>query len=66
MKTGKATALTGWTFLGKVMSQLLIYCLGWSSEKAMATHSSTLAWKIPWMEEPGRLQSMGLLRVGHD
>ena len=35
-------------------------------EKAMATHSSTLAWKIPWTEEPGRLQSMGLLRVGHD
>ena len=32
-------------------------------EKAMATHSSTLAWKIPWMEEPGRLQSMGSLRV---
>ena len=31
------------------------------SEKAMATHSSTLTWKIPWMEEPGRLQSMGLL-----
>ena len=36
------------------------------SEKAMAPHSSTLAWKIPWAEEPGRLQSMGLLRVGHD
>ena len=36
------------------------------SEKAMATHSSTLAWKIPWTEEPGRLQSMGSLRVGHD
>ena len=35
-------------------------------EKAMATHSSTLAWKIPWMEEPGRLQSMGSQRVGHD
>ena len=35
-------------------------------EKAMAPHSSTLAWKIPWMVEPGRLQSMGLLRVGHD
>ena len=35
-------------------------------EKAMAPHSSTLAWKIPWMEEPGRLQSMGLRRVGHD
>ena len=35
-------------------------------EKEMATHSSTLAWKIPWMEEPGRLQSMGLQRVRHD
>ena len=34
-------------------------------EKAMAPHSSTLAWKIPWTEEPGRLQSMGSLRVGH-
>ena len=36
------------------------------AEKAMAPHSSTLAWKIPWTEEPGRLQSMELLRVGHD
>ena len=36
------------------------------SEKAMAPHSSTVAWKIPWMEEPGRLQSMGSLRVRHD
>ena len=35
-------------------------------EKAMATHSSTLTWKIPWTEGPGRLQSMGLLSVGHD
>ena len=35
-------------------------------EKEMATHSSTLAWKIPWTEEPGRLQFMGLLRVRHD
>ena len=35
-------------------------------EKAMAPHSSTLAWKIPWTEKPGRLQSMALLRVGHD
>ena len=45
-------------------------CFCWhyrpSPEKAMATHSSTLAWKILWTEEPGRLQSMGLLRVGHD
>ena len=37
-----------------------------SPEKGMAPHSSTLAWKIPWMEEPGGLQSMGSLRVGHD
>ena len=37
----------------------------WRTKKA-APHSSTLAWKIPWMEEPGRLQSMGSLRVGHD
>ena len=36
------------------------------SEKVMAPHSSTLAWKTPWMEEPGRLQSMGSLRVGPD
>ena len=34
--------------------------------KVMATHSSTLAWKMPWTGEPGRLQSMGSLRVGHD
>ena len=36
-------------------------CLAWRKEKAMAPHSSTLAWKIPWTEEPGRLQSMGSL-----
>ena len=35
-------------------------------EKEMATHSNTFAWKIPWTEEPGRLQSMGLQRIGHD
>ena len=40
------------------------YIVYW--EKAMAPHSSTVAWKIPWMEEPGRLQSMRLLRVRHD
>ena len=40
--------------------------LGKIEEKAMAPHSSTLAWKIPWTEEPGRLQSMGSLRVKHD
>ena len=38
----------------------------WPLEKAMAPHSSTLAWKNPWTEEPGRLQSMGSLKVRHD
>ena len=41
-------------------------CLGFCMEKAMAPHSSTLAWKVPWMEEPGRLQSMRSLRVRHN
>ena len=41
-------------------------CIHQSREKAMAPYSSTVAHKIPWMEEPGRLQSMGSLRVGHD
>ena len=49
--------------LSKFQIYALVYCTG---EKAMAPHSSTLAWKIPWMEEPGGLQSMGSLRVGHD
>ena len=42
--------------------------LGWEDplEKEMATHSSILAWRIPWTEEPGGLQSMGSQRVGHD
>ena len=45
-----------------------VQSLGWKDllEKEMSTHSSILAWKIPWMEEPGRLQSMGSQRVGHD
>ena len=42
----------------------IIFAVG--LEKEMATHSSTLAWKIPWMEKPGKLQSMGSQRVGHD
>ena len=44
----------------------LIPGLGRSLEKEMAAHSSIVAWKIPWTEEPGRLQSMGSQRVGHD
>ena len=50
------------------MQESCVQSLGWEDplEKEMATHSSTLAWKIPWMEEPGRLQSTGSQRVGHD
>ena len=50
------------------MSETWVQSLGWEDplEKEMATHSSTLAWKIPWMEEPGSLQSTGSQRVGHD
>ena len=50
------------------MQQTWIPSLGWegSLEKEMATHSSILAWRIPWTEEPGGLQSKGLQRVRHD
>ena len=74
--------LCPWDFLGKstgvgchrlfrfcyysILQFLLLNLQVYISEKAMAPHSSTLAWKIPWTEEPGRLQSMGSLRVGHD
>ena len=49
-----------------VLAQVLALARIPLSEKAMATHSSTLAWKIPWTEEPGGLQSMGLLGIRHD
>ena len=49
-----------------VCARVYFFSLMEDPEKAMAPHSSTLAWKIPWMEAPGRLQSMGSLRVGHD
>ena len=59
--------------VGFISGYLSVYAQQWDCwviwqflEKAVATHSSTLAWKIPWMEEPGRLQSMGSLRVGQD
>ena len=50
------------------MWETWVRSLGWEDpqEKEMATYSSTLAWKVPWMEERGRLQSMGLQRVGHN
>ena len=57
--TGKIIALTLWIFVCKVMSLLFNTLSRFVKEKAMATHSSTLAWKIPWAEEPGRLQTMG-------
>ena len=50
------------------MQETRVWALGWEDplEKEMAIHSSTIAWKIPWTEEPGRLQSMGSQRVRHD
>ena len=50
------------------MWETQVQSLDWDDplEKEMAPHSNTLAWKSPWTEEPGRLQSMGLQRVGHD
>ena len=50
------------------MQETLVQSLGWEGplEKEMAAHSSILAWKIPWMVEPGRLPSVGSQRVGHD
>ena len=51
-----------------VMQETQVQSLGWEDplEKEMATYSSILAWKIPWTEEPDRLQFMGSQRVGHD
>ena len=50
------------------MGETWVQSLGWEDplEKGKATHSSILAWRIPWTEDPGGLQSMGLQRVGHD
>ena len=50
-----------------VMQEIQVRSLGWEDplEKSMATHSSILAWKIPWTEEPGRLQPMGSQRFGY-
>ena len=57
-----------WRLSSKKLQETQNQSLGWEDplEKEMATHSSILAWRIPWTEEPGRLQSMGLQRVGHD
>ena len=67
--------MNGWTSLVaqtvkrlSTMQETRLQSLGWEDplEKEMAIHSRTIAWKIPWTEEPGRLQSMGPQRVGHD
>ena len=68
----------GWAFKTSLVAQTVkrlstmqetrVRALGWEDplEKEMAIHFSTIAWEIPWTEEPGRLQSMGSRRVGHD
>ena len=52
----------------RAVQETWVQSLGWEDllEKEMATHSSILAWRMPWTEEPGGLQSMGSQRVGHD
>ena len=55
--------ITSWQIDGETVADFI---LGGSKITAMAPHTSTLAWKIPWVEEPGRLQSMGLRRVGRN
>ena len=66
MTTGKTVALTRQTFDGKVMSLLFNMLSRLVIGEGNGTPLQYFAWKIPWMEEPGRLQSMGSLRVGHD
>ena len=63
-----ASLVAQWVKRLPTMRETWVQSLGWedSLEKEMATHSSTLAWKSPWTEKPGRLQSMGSQRVRHD
>ena len=62
------TQVALWQKICVPMQETWVQSLGWEDplEKEMATHSSILAWEIPWMEETGGLQSTGTLRVGHD
>ena len=62
----KAEGIIWWWILKNGLLLPINTCIHLPVEKAMAPHSGTFSWKIPWMEEPGRLQSMGSLRVGHD
>ena len=68
MEMGRASLLAQSVKNLPAMQETQVQSLGWEDplEKEMATHSSILAWKIPWTEEPGGLQSMGLQRVQHD
>ena len=74
MNTGRQLAISAASLVAQRlkclpgMRETPVRSLNWEDplEKEMATHSSTLAWRIPWREEPGRLQSMGLQRVGRD
>ena len=61
--SAKRLSLVVWWKLIVIFTKVIVMEM---TEKAMTPHSSTLAWKIPWTEEPGRLQSMGSLRVGQD
>ena len=76
-----SSPITSWQIDGEIVEEVTDFILGDSKitadgdcsheiedslEKEMATHSSTLAWRIPWMEEPSGLQSMGSQRVGHN
>ena len=70
MKIMASGSITSWEINGETVETVSDFIFGGAPkslpEKAMAPHSNTLAWKIPWMEEPGGLQSMGSLRVRHD
>ena len=68
MSTNGASLVTQSVKNLPTVQETQVRSLGWEDplEKEMATHSSILAWKISWTEEPGGLQSMGLKRVGHD
>ena len=59
--------ITSWETDGETV-EIQVQSLGWKDpmEEEMATHSSILAWRIPWIDEPGGLQSTGSQRVGHD
>ena len=68
-KVMASVSIISWQVDGEIretVTDFIFRCSKITAEKAMAPYSSTLAWKIPWMEDPGRLQSMRSLRVGHD